>query len=94
MVFDQGAIFTYIGPWFCQQVIALWYGRRPVPSGRTLLGARGRFFARCAAVDGGPSVEVLKAAAKHKGASVVEVLQNCVIFNDGTHNAVAKKEVI
>ena len=23
---------------------------------------------------------------------VVEVLQNCVIFNDGTHNAVAKKE--
>ncbi len=55
-------------------------------------GARGRFFARCAAVDGGPSVEVLKAAARHKGTSVVEVLQNCVIFNDGTHNAVAKKE--
>ena len=43
------------------------------------------------AVDGGPSVEVLKAAARHKGASVVEVLQNCVIFNDGTHSAVATK---
>ena len=55
-------------------------------------GARGRFFARCAAVDGNPSVEVLKAAEKHKGTSVVEVLQNCVIFNDGTHNAIAKKE--
>ena len=27
-------------------------------------GARGRFFARCAAVDGNPSVEVLKAAEK------------------------------
>ena len=44
------------------------------------------------AVDGGPSVEVLKVAARHKGTSVVEVLQNCVIFNDGTHDAVAKKE--
>lgn len=35
---------------------------------------------------------MLQAAARHKGTSVVEVLQNCVIFNDGTHNAVAKKE--
>ncbi len=32
------------------------------------------------------------AAANHKGASVVEVLQNCVIFNDGTHASVATKE--
>ena len=55
-------------------------------------GARGRFFARCVAVDGAASVEVLKAAANHKGASVVEVLQNCVIFNDGTHESVATKE--
>ena len=28
----------------------------------------------------------------HKGASVCEILQNCVIFNNGTHDAVAKKE--
>ena len=55
-------------------------------------GARGHFFARCIAVDGAASVEVLKAAANHKGASVVEVLQNCVIFNDGTHASVATKE--
>lgn len=55
-------------------------------------GARGHFFARCVAVDTQPSIDVLKAARAHKGASVVEVLQNCVIFNDGTHNAVAKKE--
>lgn len=52
-------------------------------------GARGRFFARCAAVDAAGSVPVLVAAAKHKGASVVEVLQNCVIFNNGTHDAIA-----
>ena len=28
----------------------------------------------------------------HKGASVCEILQNCVIFNNGTHDSVAKKE--
>ncbi len=55
-------------------------------------GARGRFFARIAAADGPHSVQTLVAAGKHKGASVVEVLQNCVIFNDGIHAAVAKKE--
>ena len=55
-------------------------------------GARGRFFARCVDVDGACSVEVLAASARHKGASVVEVLQNCVIFNDGIHSAVATKE--
>ncbi|MEG0646647.1 MAG: thiamine pyrophosphate-dependent enzyme, partial [Bacteroides sp.] len=55
-------------------------------------GARGHFFARCIAVDSAPSIEVLQAAAKHKGASVVEVLQNCIIFNDGTYESVATKE--
>ncbi len=51
-------------------------------------GARGHFFARCVATDAAGTVEVLKAAYEHKGASVTEVLQNCVIFNDGCHEAV------
>lgn len=55
-------------------------------------GARDISLHSCIAVDGAASVEVLKAAANHKGASVVEVLQNCVIFNDGTHASVATKE--
>ncbi|MDR0939733.1 MAG: 2-oxoacid:ferredoxin oxidoreductase subunit beta [Mediterranea sp.] len=55
-------------------------------------GARGRFFARCVAIDSQGSIEVLKAAARHKGASVIEILQNCIIFNDGTHAAVSTKE--
>ncbi len=55
-------------------------------------GARGRFFGRCVDVDGPSSVEVLTASARHKGASVVEVLQNCVIFNDGCYSAIATKE--
>ena len=55
-------------------------------------GARGRFFARAVATDAQGTVDILKAAAKHKGASVCEILQNCVIFNDGTHESVYNKE--
>ena len=55
-------------------------------------GARGNFFARCVATDMQAAVGCLKAAAQHKGASVVEVLQNCVIFNNGTHESVYTKE--
>lgn len=33
------------------------------------------------------------AAARHKGTSVVEILQNCVIFNNGIHNAITDRTV-
>ncbi len=52
-------------------------------------GARGHFFARAVATDAPGTIEVLKAAHAHKGTSVCEVLQNCVIFNNGTHDAVS-----
>ena len=55
-------------------------------------GARGHFFARAVATDAPGTVEILKAAYAHKGAAVCEILQNCVIFNDGTHEAVYNKE--
>ena len=55
-------------------------------------GARGHFFARAVATDAPATVEVLKAAYQHKGASVCEILQNCVIFNNGTHDSVYTKE--
>ena len=54
-------------------------------------GARGHFFARTVATDGNHTVDVLKAANAHRGTSVVEVLQNCVIFNNGAHDAVYDK---
>ena len=54
-------------------------------------GARGHFFARAVATDAPGTIEVLKAAYEHKGASVCEILQNCVIFNNGTHDAVYDK---
>ncbi len=55
-------------------------------------GARGHFFARAVATDAPGTIEVLKAAHAHRGASVTEILQNCVIFNDGTHASVYDKE--
>ena len=55
-------------------------------------GARGRFFARSVATDGPETIAILKAAYEHQGASVCEILQNCVIFNNGTHDAVYTKE--
>ncbi len=51
-------------------------------------GARGHFFARAVATDAQGTMEVLTAAYRHKGTSVCEILQNCVIFNNGTHEAV------
>ena len=55
-------------------------------------GARGHFFARAVATDATGTVEILKAAQKHKGTAVCEILQNCVIFNNGTHDSVYTKE--
>ena len=55
-------------------------------------GARGHFFARAVATDSVGTIAILKAAQQHKGASVCEILQNCVIFNDGTHDSVYSKE--
>lgn len=55
-------------------------------------GARGHFFARSVATDAQGTVDILKAAHAHKGAAVCEILQNCVIFNDGTHESVYSKE--
>lgn len=58
-----------------------------------VFGARGNFFARSIDVELETSRKVLVAAAKHKGTSVVEILQNCVIFNNGIHNPITDKEV-
>ena len=50
-----------------------------------MIGAKGTFFARSVDMEVQLSKECMVAAAMHKGMSVIEVLQNCVIFNDKTH---------
>jgi 2-oxoglutarate ferredoxin oxidoreductase subunit beta len=60
----------------------------PFVPGQLTIGSRGTFFAR--SIDGNLklSQSVFELAAKHKGTSVVEVLQNCVIFNNGIHTEI------
>ena len=58
---------------------------KPFNPGELVIGAKGSFFARSIDMEVMQTKECLIAAAKHKGMSVVEVLQNCVIFNDKTH---------
>ena len=57
------------------------------------LGARGNFFARAIDNDIKGSVACMVAAAKHKGAAVVEELCNCVIFADGIHKLITDTAV-
>lgn len=57
-----------------------------------VFGCRGRFFARSLDVALDTSKEIMVAAARHKGAAVVEILQNCVIFNQGIHSIFTDKE--
>ena len=65
----------------------------PFTPGMLVLGARGTFFARGIDVDIKTNQEIFETAALHKGASVCEMLTNCVIFNDGAHSAITAKEV-
>lgn len=58
-----------------------------------VFGARGTFFARAIDVDLATSQEVMLEAARHKGTAVVEVLQNCMIFNNGIHSFIVDKEM-
>lgn len=57
------------------------------------IGAHGTFIARTS--DSNPKLmqEVMTKAAAHKGASLIEILQNCVIFNNGAFESIAAKEV-
>lgn len=65
----------------------------PFNPGELVLGAQGTFFARV--IDTNPKMmsEVIAESAKHDGTSVVEILENCVIFNDKAHQAITNKEV-
>ena len=65
----------------------------PFNPGELVLGAQGTFFAR--AVDSNVKLmtEVMFEAARHDGTSIVEILQNCVIFADKTHSAITDKDV-
>ena len=66
---------------------------RPFVPAELVFGARGTFFARTLDVDMPTTVDCMVAGHQHKGASVIECLVNCVIFNNGTHNWIADREM-
>ena len=66
---------------------------RPFIPAELVFGARGTFFARTLDVDMPTTVDCMIQGHQHKGASVIECLVNCVIFNNGTHNWIADREM-
>ncbi len=65
----------------------------PFSVGELVIGSKGKFFARTIDSNVHLSTQIYIEAAKHKGTSVIEILQNCVIFNDGIHNKITDREV-
>ena len=64
----------------------------PFQPGELVIGAKGKFFARTIDANIPLSTEIFQEAALHEGTSVIEVLQNCVIFNDGIHAEINDRE--
>ena len=56
------------------------------------IGAQGTFVARALDSDRKGLTEVLEAAARHRGTSFVEIMQDCPIFNDGSFDLLRKED--
>lgn len=65
----------------------------PFNPGELVIGAQGTFFARVPDNNVNLMTKVMMEAAKHDGCSVIEVLDNCVIFNDKAHAAITAPDV-
>lgn len=71
------------------------YGNTQAPFniGQLAIGANARFFARIPGNEPKTLTEAFIEAEKFKGTALVEVLQNCVIFNDGCFTKYTDKDV-
>ncbi|MBS4055892.1 MAG: 2-oxoacid:ferredoxin oxidoreductase subunit beta [Bacteroidetes bacterium] len=65
---------------------------RPFNPGELVIGSQGNFFARSLDTNPKHMSAIFIEAAKHKGTSVVEVLQNCVIFFNKAHDLITSRE--
>lgn len=64
----------------------------PFNPGELVIGASSHFFARVADTNPKHMTQVFEEAAAHKGTSVIEIMQNCVIFNDKVFSDYTAKE--
>ena len=65
----------------------------PFNPGSLVLGAKGTFFARGLDTKLALNEEIMLAASRHEGTSVMEFLTNCVIFNNGVHAELSDRAV-
>ena len=56
------------------------------------LGANARFIARGIDIQAKPLGELFSRAHAHKGASFIEIIQNCIVYNDGVFDDFVAKE--
>ncbi len=66
---------------------------QPVSATLFALGAGGHFVARSIDTLQAHLPGVLKRAYEHKGASFVEIFQNCIVYNDGAYSHFTEKDV-
>jgi 2-oxoglutarate ferredoxin oxidoreductase subunit beta len=65
----------------------------PVSAAALALGAGARFVARTVDIDLKRMPVALTRAYEHRGASLVEILQNCIVFNDKVFSHITDKSV-
>jgi len=65
----------------------------PFNPGELAIGSRARFFARLGGNVPKEMTQVFIEAEKFKGTSLIEILQNCVIFNDGCYTKYTDRAV-
>ncbi|MHB0954962.1 MAG: 2-oxoacid:ferredoxin oxidoreductase subunit beta [Pirellulaceae bacterium] len=64
---------------------------QPIHPVQTALAAQATFVARTVFADQPHMAQMLLAAARHRGASFVEILQNCRVFNDATFEQITAR---
>jgi 2-oxoglutarate ferredoxin oxidoreductase subunit beta len=65
----------------------------PFSAGELAIGAQARFFGRISGNTPKEMTQIFIDAEKFKGTSLIEVLQNCPIFNDGAYDKYTDKSV-
>ncbi len=71
------------------------YGNTQTPfiAGELAIGAKARFYARVGGNEPKTMTDIFIQAESYKGTSLIEILQNCVIFNDGCFTHFTDKDV-
>ncbi len=66
---------------------------RPLNPVALALAAEATFVARSVATDSNHLQETLMRAAQHKGSAIIEIFQNCNVFNDGAFDSFTERKV-